>query len=153
MGNILIDEVLNQKNNDVIKIINLINQTNDNKLRSELVFTLIDNFKDKRIIPALIDLIKREDLKNHNASFVFACNEYSPEECKNRIDFFIDLVINGDYETSMASAQLILDFPEPYKWSENLLDKLENKLRVSLEENIQNKEFIIDVLKMFSDDD
>ena len=55
-----IDTVIAYKEDKVSTLINLINKTTDHKYRQELVFALIDNFKDKRIIPALINLINRK---------------------------------------------------------------------------------------------
>ena len=147
----LIKQIIIDKNDRVSQLIQLIKNTDDHKYRNELIYTLVDNFKDKRIIPTLIDLIKKEDLKHYNASIIYACNEYSPYECKDHISLFVDTVINGDYEASMASAQLIIDFPEPYDWEDDLLNRLENDLASSLDKDNDNKEFIREVLKLFRD--
>ena len=80
---------------------------------------------------------------------IFACNEYSPEECKEYLETFVDIVINGDYEASMTSSQLIDDFPEPFEWDDKLLDKVENDLKVALRKDSDNNEFIQEVLRLF----
>jgi hypothetical protein len=148
-----IKEIVNSKEKAVYELIELINETNSHESRRELIFTLIDNFKDDRIVPTLINLIKREDLNHFNGSIIFACKEYSPEECKPYLELFTDIVINGDYEASWGSASLILDFPEPYDvWETDLLDRLLAKLKIAMKDGEnKNKEFIEAVLKVFEE--
>ncbi len=129
--------------------LNLLVETNDDGIRNELALLIVNNFKSKEIIPTLISLIKRKDLKRKTGTLIFACNEYSPKECKEYLEFFVNIVIMGSYESSWSSAQLILDFPEPYyDWKDSLLNKLENKLLKALDdEKNKNKEFIEVVLR------
>ena len=149
----LIKEIVEGKNKSVSELIELINTTTDKEYRTELIFTLVENFKDDRIILTLINLIKREDLKHHNGSIIFACNEYSAEECKPYFELFIEIVINGDYEASWSSTSLILDFQEPYEWENTLLDELLTKLKIAMNDDKNgNKEFIEAVLKMFEEE-
>lgn len=146
----LIKRLVDKKKDSVHELIDLIDKTNNHETRRVLIFTLIDNFKDDRITSTLINLIKREDLKHYNGSIIFACNEYSPEECKPFLELFVDIV-SGDYEASMNSAGLIIDFPEPYDvWETKLLDKLLAKLKLAMDDDKNgNKEFIEAVLKLF----
>jgi hypothetical protein len=146
-----ITDIVCDSKNKVNKLIDLINSTEDHKYRTELVFALIDNFKDDRIIPTLINLIKRESLKHYNSSIIFACNEYSPNECKDYLSLFVDIVINGDYEASMSASSLIFDFSEPYNWDEKLLDNLAEKLKGALNYENENSEFIKAVLKVIEE--
>ncbi len=149
----LIKEIVEGKNKSVSELIGLINTATDNEFRAELIFTLVDNFKDDRITLTLVNLIKRQDLKHHNGRIIFACNEYSADECKPYLELFIDIVINGDYEASWSSSGLILDFQEPYEWEDTLLDELIIKLKVAMNDNKNgNKEFIEAVLKMFEEE-
>jgi hypothetical protein len=148
----LIEKIVENKNMMVAELLEAINKTNDHELRTNLVFILIDNFKDDRIILSLINLIKREDLKHHNGSLIFACNEYNSDECKPYLELFIDIIINGDYEASMNSAGLILDFQEPYEWEEDLLNELKTKLQLAFKSDKKNKEFIEAILKILSED-
>ena len=151
--NKLIKRIVDSKKKSVYELIELINKTDNHEFRRELIFTLIYNFKDDSIISTLISLIKREDLKHYNGSIIFACNEYSPEECKPHLELFIDIVINGDYEASWSSASLILDFPAPYDvWETEILDKLLAKLEIAISDDKNgNKEFIEAVLKVFKE--
>lgn len=151
---LIIKRIVNSKENSVKELTELINETNNHEFRRELIFTLVDNFIDDSIISTLINLIKREDLKHYNGSIIFACNEYSPEDCKPYIELFIDIVINGDYEASWSSSSLILNFPAPYDvWETELLDKLLAKLKLSMSDDKNgNKEFIEVVLKMFEEE-
>jgi hypothetical protein len=150
----LIKGIVVSKNKSVSELIELINETNNHEFRRELIFTLVDNFKDDRITATLINLIKREDLKHYNGSIIFACNEYSTEECKPYLELFVEIVISGDYEASWGSACLILDLPGPYDvWETELLDKLLAKLKVAMNDDKNgNKEFIEAVLKMFEEE-
>jgi len=147
----LIRNILFNTKEMIGNIINEINSTKDHEYRKELIFLLVDHFKDDRIIPTLIHLIQRTDLQHYNGSFIFACNEYSPNECKKYLDLFVDLVIDGDYEASMSASALIHDFSEPYDWDEKLLDKLAEKLRTALKTKNQNREFIEVVLNIFKE--
>lgn len=147
----LIKKIINYKNKSVAELLEAINKTSDHELRTNLVFTLIDNFKDDRITPALINLIKREDLIHYNGGIIFACNEYNPDECKPYLELFIDIVINGDYEASWSSCSLILDFQEPYEWEETLLAELKTKLQLALKDENLNKEFIEAILKILDE--
>lgn len=151
--NKLIKRIVDSKKKSVYELIELINKTDNHEFRRELIFTLIYNFKDDSIISTLISLIKREDLKHYNGSIIFACNEYSPEECKPYLELFIDIVINGDYEASWSSASLILDFPAPYDvWETEILDKLLAKLEIAISDDKNgNKELIEAVLKVFKE--
>lgn len=149
----LTEKIVKNKNASVSELIEAISKTSDHELRTNLIFTLIDNFKDDRITLTLINLIKREDLKHYNGSIIFACNEYNPDECKPYLDLFIDIVINGDYEASMNSAGLILDFQEPYEWEEKLLTELKTKLQLALKIENGNREFIEAILKILSEDE
>lgn len=151
--NKLIKRIVESKKKSVYELIELINKTDNHEFRRELIFTLIYNFKDDSIISTLISLIKREDLKHYNGIIIFACNEYSPEECKPYLELFIDIVINGDYEASWSSASLILDFPAPYDvWETEILDKLLAKLEIAISDDKNgNKEFIEAVLKVFKE--
>ena len=151
--NKLIKRIVESKKKSVYELIELINKTDNHEFRRELIFTLIYNFNDDSIISTLISLINREDLKHYNGSIIFACNEYSPEECKQYLELFIDIVINGDYEASWSSASLILDFPAPYDvWETEILDKLLAKLEIAISDDKNgNKEFIEAVLKVFKE--
>jgi hypothetical protein len=55
----LIKEIVEGKNKSVSELIGLINTATDNEFRAELIFTLVDNFKDDRITLTLVNLIKR----------------------------------------------------------------------------------------------
>lgn len=149
----LIKRIINHKNESVTELIELINKTNNHEFRRELIFTLIYNFKDNRITPVLINLIKREDLTHYNGSIIFACHEYNLDECKPYLELFIDIVINGDYEASWSSCSLILDFQEPYEWEETLLAESKTKLQLALKTKNGNKEFIEAILKILSEDE
>ncbi|TRX35948.1 hypothetical protein [Flavobacterium restrictum] len=151
--NKLKERVVDSKKQSVSELIEFINATNNHESRRELIFTLIYNFKDDRIIATLVNLIKREDLKHYNGSIIYACEEYSSEECKPYLEMFVDIVIDGDYEASWGSASLILNFPAPYDvWETELLDKLLAKLKSAMNDDENgNKEFIEAVLKAFEE--
>ena len=142
--------IIELKNQAVGDLIYAINESEDLEFIRKSVFCLIDHFKDERIVPFLIHLASRKDLFHYNGYIIFACGEYSAEACKPYIDFFIEMVISGDYEASMSAAGVIARFPEPYDWDEEYLDRLSNKLLKALETENQNKVFIEETLQYFN---
>lgn len=129
-----IDKIIDNKNNDVGKILTFLKTTEDH---------------DKRIIPCLMDLILRENHSHYNGTLLFACSEYSPNECKPYFEDLVNIVINGDYEAAMEAATIIYNFTEINdEWSDDFLDSIEKKLMNSLKQPNDNEEYIRGVLSL-----
>lgn len=128
-----IDKIIVNKKLLVDELIAVLELTNDSQIRKIVTLALIDNFKDDKIIPTLMRLIKRSDLKNHNAILVFALGEYC--DCKDYLDFFVDLLLYYDYHVAFNSFNILINMPPPF---DNLiLSKVYKRIKdnISLVEN------------------
>jgi len=107
------NKILETKNGIVNELLELIRNTNNHVVREKTILFLIDNFKDDKILPCLLELIKRPDLQNYNAFIVFACGEYS--DCKENIEFFFELVLNYDFHVAWNAAEIIIKMRPPFE--------------------------------------
>lgn len=141
----VIDKLILDKSNIVEKLINILETTLDLKVRKKVVLSLVDNFKDERIIPVIINLIKRPDLVNNNAILVFALGEYS--DCKEYLEFLIDIFLNYDYHVALNSYNIIINMPPPFE--EKTISKVLEKINSSREKIDKDKEKMIEELISF----
>jgi hypothetical protein len=125
---ILIKECLHVKNELSKILLMVLKETSNSKIREEVAYALIDNFKNDEIIPVLIELIKKPELKNHNASLVYALGEYS--DCKEYLEFLTDLVLYYDYHTGLNAFNIIISMPMPF--DENIVKRQLEKLSVNI---------------------
>jgi len=101
-------DLIIQKEDCVTTLINLIEKTSNEEVRKKSLFYLIDNFKDDRIIPFLKKNILSEKFRNKNAIFVYALGEYS--NCRNELDFLVNLIVTQDYHVAMNAYNIIGDY-------------------------------------------
>lgn len=133
------------KNDLVNDLIRQLKATKKHDERFKLALFLVDNFKDKRIIPELIKLIKKPELKSHNADLVFACSEYS--DTQPYLNFFIDLVINEDFNVAWNAYYTIIGMKGEILKKKSI--SILNKLNGALGKQDSEKDKIIGSLKLF----
>lgn len=105
----LIDKILTEKESRVKELIAIIDSMDDIRSITILMFFLVDNFKDEKIFPKLIELIKNEKYKTRNGSLVYLCGEYSLYECSQKVDFFLELLCEHDGEVGMTASSILFD--------------------------------------------
>jgi hypothetical protein len=138
-------EELTEVKNDITKtLINVLEETTDPKIRKKAVLSLVDNFKDERIIPALINLIKRPDLEKNNAILVYALGEYS--DCKEHLLFLIDLILDFDFHVAWNAYNIILSMSPPF--DEAVIKDLMKRIEDALGKN-EEKEVLLNDLILF----
>ncbi|UCS91707.1 hypothetical protein KZP23_13220 [Echinicola marina] len=121
-------EILLQKNDLVKQLMDQIAGAKDAVNKKILTTALINNFKDERIFPWLQIQLNDASLEYIHSFLVQACAQYSLSQCKTALPFFIDLLINGSYEATMATAQLLLTIMDTYKLDPSTMENLEQKL-------------------------
>jgi hypothetical protein len=95
-------------------------------------------------------LIHSEKTKNYNDKLVFACGEYSIEMCGEHIDFFFDLLCDGDAEVAMTASSIIKRAATLIDFNTENVNQWIERLEIGLKNNEEN-EFIkpvLDWLKM-----
>lgn len=143
----LLEELLKLKDDIVIQLLEVLKQTNDPSVRKNVSLFLVDNFTDKRIMPALIKLIRNPELQMHNADLVYACSEYS--DTKSHINFFIDLVIKGDFQVSWNAYETIIRMSGDFGPKE--CAKFQKILKNAFSENDAEKNDILNALVQYFD--
>jgi hypothetical protein len=138
---LMLNHVLDFKNNVIEQIISLINETSDHEIRGKCILFLIDHFKDARITETLVNLIKRPDLQNHNGFITYALGESS--DCKDYLEFLIELVLEYNYNVSIHALNIIIDMDPPF--DKDQINNLINKIR-SLKVKEDKKTFKRDLL-------
>jgi len=140
------NNILNEKNNTVSHLIKILTNTVCPKIRDEIAFLLVDNFKDNSIIPTLKILIKRKDLLNYNANLVYAFGEYSTNE--DHLDFLVDIVLDCEYHPALNAFNIITDMKLPLS---------ENNIKLQLQKinskTIQGEKegLVKDLIQFFND--
>ena len=138
----LLEESMQLKSNLILKLLKLLKQTNDHSDRKDIALFIVDNFRDKRILPALIALIKKPELQMHNADLVYACSEYP--DTKSHLRFFVDLVITGDFHVSWNAYQTIINMRGDFE--KRKCNEMIKKLSNAISKNDEEKNDIIKAL-------
>jgi len=114
------------KKNIVKILLNALIETKDNKIRTEIALSIVDNFKDERIIPTFKELIIDKELGKENAILVYALGEYS--NSMELLDFLVELILNKDYHTAINAINIIFSMIPQFNEElvTNLLDKVES---------------------------
>lgn len=114
------------KNYSVKIMLNELIYAKDNRIRKNIALSIVDNFKDERIIPALKELIIDNKTENENAILVYALGEYS--NSIELLDFLFELVMYKDYHTALNAINIIFSMVPQFNDSlvSNLLNKVEN---------------------------
>ncbi|MFN8208933.1 MAG: hypothetical protein U0T82_16225 [Bacteroidales bacterium] len=138
----LLNQLLEVKNNVIEQIITMINETSDHEIRAKCILFLIDHFRDRKIPEALINLIKRPDLKNNNAFITYALGESC--DCKDYLDFLIELVLEYGYNVSVHALNIIIDMEPPFNKDqiENLIKKIKT-IKVKDEKKTFKKDLLL----------
>jgi hypothetical protein len=119
-----IKSLIELKNYTVKIMLSALIETKDNKIRKEIILSIVDNFKDERIIPTLKELIIDKKLEKENAILVYALGEYS--NSMELLDFLVELVLNQDYHTALNAINII--FSMIPQFNEELVTNLLNKV-------------------------
>lgn len=143
-----LSEYQEQKNRIVTELIECLRLNYDWSLSHKALFFLVDNFKDEKIIPALFEIALKDGINNVNGTIIFACQEYSPVECKPYFQTLTEIVINSNYEASWSASTLITNFPKPYDlWEPEIVKVVIVKLKdVSQDATHPNQEFIANTI-------
>lgn len=127
-------------------LLSLMQNTNSHKVRDKVALTIVDNFRDDKIIPTIIELIKKPELIEHNAKLVYACGEYS--DCRNFVEFFVDFVLNYDYHVAWNATNIILNMQ--CNFDENTVSRILQKIRTEKNSIDENKlDFVDDLISFF----
>ena len=139
-----IKSLIELKNYTVKIMLNALVETKDNKIRHEIALSIVDNFKDERIIPTLKELIIDKKLEGKNAILVFALGEYS--NSTELLDFLVELILNKDYHTALNAINIIFSMIPQFneELATNLLNKVE-LIKIIEEDKLE----IIQDLKLF----
>lgn len=130
--------------NELFKRIAVLGPSNE---RHNLIIKLIDDYTSKEIIPFLFDLIKNEKIKDLDATLVFACGEYSIEECVPHFEQFVEIVIHSHYEAAMTASGVLNEMRDYYdKLGYSKIMEIRNKLIGALNSTNENYELLQDVL-------
>jgi hypothetical protein len=98
--------------NICISLLELLNNTTNSKIRDKVALALVDNFKNPNIVPTLLKLVQRPDLKKHNAFLLFACSEYS--DCKEHLELLVEFILKYDYHVAWNAYGIIINMPPPF---------------------------------------
>lgn len=139
-----IKSLIELKNNIVKIMLSALIETQDNKIRKEIALSIVDNFKDDRIIPTLKELIIDNKMTKVNAILVYALGEYS--NSMELLDFLVELVLNKDYHTALNAINII--FSMTPQFNEELITSLLNKVEM-IELVEDDKVELIQGLKLF----
>ncbi len=139
-----IKSLIELKNYSVKIMLNALVETKDNKIRHEIALSIVDNFKDERIIPTLKELIIDKKLEGKNAILVFALGEYS--NSTELLDFLVELILNKDYHTALNAINIIFSMIPQFneELATNLLNKVE-LIKIIEDDKVE----IIQDLKLF----
>ena len=131
MKEIQLEEILVQKHEMVSRLLNQFRVAEKGE-KYKWSRLLIENFRDERIVPTIMEVALSAEARHYNATLLFYCEEYGGDQPKQYINELIEVVINGEYEASMAAMSLIHSFLPPYPWSDNDIDAIESKLKRAL---------------------
>ncbi|WP_215223957.1 hypothetical protein [Echinicola shivajiensis] len=126
-----IKEILQYKNDLVKQLMDQVVRAKDAANKKILITTLVNNFKDERIFPWLQIQLKDPTLEYMHSFLVQACSKYSLSQCKTALPFFGDLLIDGTYDASIATAQLLLTIMDTYKLDQSTIKKSRAEIRLS----------------------
>lgn len=136
-------EIISTKSNLVTELLQKIAIEEDRAKIEQFTTALIDNFKDPRILPGLVEKINTLPIDEAHAFLVYACGEYSLEDCKVFFDLWIDLVAMGDFHTASNAGFILVNLPEPFDFSERQLEQAENKLTLALSKPVTEEKTLI----------
>ncbi len=134
---------------------NTISKETDIQKERDLIYFLVENYCDNRIIPFFISKIKSEKVGLVESSYIYACNEYSVKESSQYIEVFIDLIIHSNYECAWYCISLIDDIRAYFnEINYDVLLKCYNKLVNAFLTDTENDniEFIKDAIFFLEND-
>ncbi|WP_367389887.1 hypothetical protein [Lewinella sp. LCG006] len=138
-----IQKIISTKSNLVTELLQNIAIEEDWAKIEQFTIALIDNFKDPRILPGLVEKINTLPFDEANAFLVYACGEYSLEDCKVFFDLWIELVAMGDFHTASNAGFILANLPEPFDFNERQLDQAENKLMLALSKPVTEEKALV----------
>lgn len=146
-----LNQLLELKNELLNMLLYKLREENNPIFREKLLFFIIENFKGKNVLKKLVELIKSKKYITHEAILVYACGEYSLEECKLYMEFWVDLLIDREYHTAFNAVHIIQNLPEPFDYDDTFLNKLKDKLKkaLSFPNSNSKKNLIEDVIELF----
>ena len=77
---------------------NLLKTTENHRIRNEVALALLD-FKDKRAIPVIAQLLVAPKTINHRGTLIYVLSEFSPY-IGDYLPLLVDLVVTGGFEVS-----------------------------------------------------
>ncbi len=119
--------------------------------KEKIILCLIDNFKDQMILPSIVDEIKLSPLSESHAFYLYACAEYSLEECENYFDLWIDIVCLGNFHSSVNAGIILVNLPEPFEFEEDQVVEAQKKLMEVFKKDasLDKKDIVQEVLNLF----
>ena len=119
----------------------------------ELVLKLVDEYKDDRITPFIIKLMKKGSVKELNSILLYSCHEYSVTECIPYFNYFIDIIINSNFEAAWAAASLISDMRQYFSLIEiSQIQDAHSNLLLSRSNLSPNADLMKDVIFYLEED-
>jgi len=125
--------------NKVAELLDRISQAAEgSNERDDLIFELVDNYRDVKIVPFLVGLIESSNIENLDSTLVYSCHEYSIEECLNYFELWIRILIDSNYESAWAALSILSDLRDIYSQMDinrvnESYEKLKNVLNPSTE--------------------
>lgn len=133
-------------------LINIRNAAEYSSERHELILNLIDNFESEKIIPFLVKQIKESDINELNNTLIFACHEYSIEECIEHFDLFLHLLMHSNFGVALYCDNLLDDLRDYYYYiGKSRIRTALNQLNEKLKNPDDKTELLKDVIFYFED--
>ncbi|UNY98532.1 hypothetical protein MQE36_15810 [Zhouia spongiae] len=147
------EKILNEKQLLIDKIILEISNTEDVSERDDLVVLAIENFNDPGIGQLLVDLVKNEARPEKQSIYLNTCRDYpyALEACKAEIPFLVNLLIHGEYETTMSAAELLLQVLESNDLDEGDMLRAESSIQRFLSGSYQGVELKAELERILND--
>ena len=87
------------------ELINLLHTTNNEEIKIS-VTKLLNDLKDNKAAPLIIDAINNKEYKNINHTLISSCWQ-SGLDYRNYLNVFVDLAIKSDYNTALEAFTVI----------------------------------------------
>ncbi|MBZ9612444.1 hypothetical protein [Rheinheimera maricola] len=94
---------INSATKSIDELLFELNTSADIKLKHAIAMILSD-FDEPRIVDHLVAEISKEVNHGYIGTFVFTCETF---DCSKYLEFFLQLIVFGEYEVSMTSALVV----------------------------------------------
>lgn len=129
-------DLVNDINSIRDELVEIFSSTNDQHLRDQIGFILVDHFKSEKIEKKIIELITEDKWINRNGTLLYLLYEYT--DSSKHLYFLIDLLLQkrnkDDGEILMNAYNMILNLNPPFEKVE--INKSLQRLRRELTKNI-----------------